>query len=278
VPSKRSGLSEPRLFNLPPLRFGARVAIRVGENDQKKLIMISAIVSRNGETELFLLITPQTDLPAPKGKNTVVSLVRSRGLKPLIIGHLLSADDQLARNLSPFGLRVIRLLGTALFEIGLDSTREISHVTSFRECLWGKGVFRVRRVNSSPAEPDIAATSSSEFGRMSNRPPRTVNVRGRVCGEVERVKFQQTSDTLLFPYCALVVRGGGKKIGEASSLGAPLISKNGALAAVIVGSSDEEVLVLPFEEIQKAADVQFRSFGEDWPKVLSKTPLTSRAV
>lgn len=270
MPSKRSGLSEPRLYNLPPLRIGARVQLRVGDCDQKRLAMISAIVSIKGDSTLLLLITPQSEFPKLDTSSEDVTLVRAPGYRPIVLGSLLSEKDPLSTEVGSFGFRLIKLSNTDLFKASLDATRELSFVKGFRDCLWGQGVFRVRRVNPTFAQSEGTAGANAKKKNSTNKAPRIVNVRGRVSGEVEDVKFGQSDDCMQFPYCALVTRGGKRKIGDASALGAPLISQNGALAAVIVGSSDNEVLVLPYEEIQKRGDIEFRSFGEDWPKVLLK--------
>lgn len=258
--SKRSGLLEPSSHSRNALRMGTIIRIATSDRPQGAKVMISALVTKRDRSDqsIYALLTPHSRISSP----TIpirCQLMRDPGRSRIDLGTLIPASDVLGDEGNNLGFMILRLEDTPLFKDLWSAARPVATVRNFRHGVWGRGSFKVRRIND--------ATWHTPHSSCSNARLYLSNLKGRVAGDVEDVVIVDQGEELRYSYCGLVNRGRGRPLASAQALGAPVISQSGALSAIIVGACDNNTLVLPIEEIVRDRPIRFVTLGDDWPKV-----------
>lgn len=252
---KRRGLREPSSVSTNALRIGTLVKVKIdGKKDAK--MMLSALV-RKGPA-VFALMTPHSRVG--KVRSGLCELVRGSGRTNVRVGHFVPVADVLGEETPDFGFQAVQLEASPLFNDPVQSSEKLVTVRGFRNNLWDRPNFRVRRVNAEEVFPPLSGSRRNQTARPQN------NKLGRIAGEMFNVKIKDGKEDLSLPYCGLVTSRGRPFAGK-QSVGAPVISKSGALSGFIVGRNARENLILPVDELTKKQSLSFVTFGEDWPKV-----------
>jgi hypothetical protein len=253
--TRRKGLREPSSSSNNALRIGTLIKVRIaGELDAK--MMISALIRKG--SSVFVLMTPHSQ--AGKVKSGLCELVRGPGRKNIRVGHFVPVVEVLGDQSPDVGFRAVQLEASPLFNDPAQSSEKLVTTRNFRSNLWNQPNFKVRRINAEEAFPAGVGSRRKQAARAKN------NKLGRVAGEMFNVKIKDGKEDLSVPYCGLVTSR-GQLFADKQSIGAPVISKSGALSGFIVGRSAHENLILPVDELTKERSLSFVTFGEDWPKV-----------
>jgi len=250
------GLREPSSVSSNALRIGTLVKVRIdGKKDAK--MMLSALV-RKGPA-VFAIMTPHSRVG--KVHSGLCELVRGSGRSNVRMGHFVPIVEVLGAKSPDIGFQAVQLEASPLFNDPVQSSEKMVTVRDFRNNLWDRPNFRVRRVNAEEVLPIASGSRRNQMTRARN------NKLGRLTGEQFKVRIKDgNQEDLLLPYCGLVTSR-GRPFANKQSVGAPVISKSGALSGFIVGRNTRENLILPVEELTKEQSLSFVTFGEDWPKV-----------
>ena len=258
--SRRFGLSEPRRFVRNPLRMGTVIRIILPDRTTAASMMISALLFRGNSSDdnLYVLLTPHSKVKPPS-KEVRCELMRAPGQPREELGTLLPASDLLGEDADKLGFIVLRLKQPPLLEDVRPGAKPLATVKNFRNGVWGGGTFKVRRVNDSKWQLPIGSKKNSNlfFG----------NCKGRVAGDIENVTIRDQGATFQYSYCGLATRGRNRPLADKPALGAPVLSRSGALSAIIVGLCENETLIFPIEELCRNRSIEFVTLGEDFPKV-----------
>ena len=258
--TRLKGLTEPSRFVSNALRLGTVIRIMVPGRSRDAAMMISGIIRLDGDEHdnLYVLLTAHSRL-AVATNEVRCELVRGQGRSRVALGALLPPERVLGADGAKLGFHVLRLENTPLFSDAKGVATTLAVVRDFRRSIWRQGSFKVRRLN------DPLGTEAAGIG--SNARPFLSNRKGRVGGDIDDVSISDYGRTLKYSYCGVVGRGRGRPLAGPKALGAPLISRSGALSAIIVGAIDSETLVYPIEEMLKNRPIGFVTLGHDWPKV-----------
>ncbi|MDH2400176.1 hypothetical protein QCM77_09525 [Bradyrhizobium sp. SSUT18] len=250
------GLREPSSVSSNALRIGTLIRVKInGKKDAK--MMLSALV-RKGPA-VFALMTPHTRLG--KVDSGLCELVRGPGRSNIRVGRFVPVADVLGDKSPDLGFQAVQLEASPLFNDPVESSEKMVTVRDFRSNLWDRPNFRVRRVNAEEVFPASSGSCRNQQSRAKN------NKLGRLTGETFKVRIKDgTEEDLCLPYCGLAASR-GRPFANKQSVGAPVISKSGALSGFIVGRNSRENLILPVEELTKEQSLSFVTFGEDWPMV-----------
>src|SRR5947209_2404511 len=253
--TRRAGLQESSRVSNNALRIGTLIKVRI---DSKKdaTMMLSAFI-RKGPT-VFALMTPHSR--AGNVETGLCELIRGSGRKNIRVGHFVPVVGVLGEKSPDVGFGAVQLEASPLFNDPVEASEKLVTVRDFRTNLWDRPNFRVRRVNAE----DLTAPPSGARRNKAFRPKN--NKLGRVAGEIFDVKIRDGNGHLSLPYCGLVTSR-GRSFADKQSVGAPVISRSGALSGFIMGRSADENLILPVDELTKERSLSFVTFGEDWPKV-----------
>lgn len=252
------GLAQPTLSSRNALRIGTIVHVRVADRVTPARAMLSALIKCKKKEGMFALLTPYTRFVSEE--NMRCEIKTHEGYVSL--GTFISSEKILGDATGGFGFLAVQLnIHTPLLGDLSSSASQIVTTANFHSLVWGKQNFKVRRIN---AEAYLVRTQKH---KRAGTLVRCNNKLGTVVGETFGVKIRDHNDVLDIPYCGRVARSRGRNFAEVESIGAPVVSRTGALSGIIVGRDLKDALVLPAEKIGEHGQVEFYTFGDDWPKL-----------
>lgn len=250
--TKRKGLSGPTAHSRNALRIGTILKVKL-DDDRTPSMMLSALVGRG--SDVFALMVPHSKI----GKVTSGSCHLMRARKSIRLGKFVEAEKVLGEKARAFGFHAVQLDALPLFN-DLAGAEQLSTTRNFSSNLWSGRNLRVRRLNDENL-------TDATVHRRRNRRPACINRLGRVEAEIHDVRINDVQGQLRYPYCGIVSRPRGAELADKRAVGAPVISRSGALSGFIVGRNKKDTLILPVDELSSDKELAFLTFGEDWPKV-----------
>ncbi|RXG97181.1 hypothetical protein [Bradyrhizobium vignae] len=253
--TKRIGLRAPTSHSSNALRIGTILRVKINGSKDASM-MLSALVRRG--REIYALALPHTKVGRVTSGHC--ELMRGPGRKGVRLGSFVDPGSVIGKRGQDFGFCAVQLDDLPLFKNEVGSAKQLSTMRGFSSNFWNSRSLKLRRVNDD-------AILEPPGSPRKNRGPSWTNKLGRVLGEIHDVEIDVAGDKVSYPYCGVVSRRGRGQLAAKSAIGAPLISKSGALSGIIVGRRRDNTLVLPIDQIAADEDLSFVTFGGDWPKV-----------